>query len=264
MVLMKKIVEIHKATVCRGETRVFRGLTLEFRRGESAAVIGPNGAGKSTLLKLLTREIYPVQTHGSYVKVLGQEFWDVEQLRGHLGIVSKDLQERYLGGVPGIDVLLSGFYSSIGLWPHQSVTARQRKQARSLMEILGIGHCGEKPFNHLSAGEQRKFLLGRALIHDPDILVLDEPTDGLDVKASFQYMEILSNLIQSGKTAILVTHHIHEIPRQITRLVFLKTGKVTADGHKKDLLTSHALSRLFDTPVEVVEGNGHYQILPGK
>jgi iron complex transport system ATP-binding protein len=116
----------------------------------------------------------------------------------------------------------------------------------------------------MSTGEQRRLLLGRALIHDPEVLVLDEPTSGLDVQACFLYVEIIRGLLRAGKTIVLVTHHIHEIPPEIQRVVLLKGGQVMADGAKEEILTSRNLTALFDIPVELIPLNGFYQVVPGK
>ena len=257
------VMEIKNATVYRGETRVFKKFSLEIAAGRSTAILGPNGAGKSTLLKLLNREIYPVQEKGSYVKVLGHGLWNVWDIRAHLGIVSQDLQDEYLGDAEGFDVLLSGLYSSIGIWTHQKFSAEDRRQAEDMMKSLGVWHCRSKRFWNMSTGEQRRLLLGRALINDPDVLVLDEPTGGLDIKACFQYLAIIGGLIASGKTIILVTHHVHEIPPGIARVILLKNGRIAADGAKAEILTSRNLTDLFDIPVEVVQVNGFYQAVPG-
>jgi iron complex transport system ATP-binding protein len=259
-----KIIEIQNATVYRGRTKVFDQLSLEIIRGQSVAILGPNGSGKSTFLKLLSRELYPVQNENSFLKVLGEELWNVWELRTHLGIISQDLQEQYLGRVKGLDVLLSGMYSSVDIWPHQTFTSQDQQRAEALLRKLGMDHYREKKYAEMSTGEQRRLLLGRALIHDPDVLVLDEPTSGLDVKACFLYLEIVRRLLQAGKTIILVTHHIHEIPPEITRVVLLKAGQVMADGDKSDILTSRNLTDLFDIPVELVRLNGFYQVIPGK
>jgi iron complex transport system ATP-binding protein len=120
-----------------------------------------------------------------------------------------------------------------------------------------------RTFATMSTGEQRRFLLGRALINDPDTLLLDEPTSGLDLKACFQYLDFVRGLMRAGKTVILVTHHIHEIPPEVSRVVLLKDGAVMADGAKPEILTGANLSRLFDTPVELVRANGFYQAMPG-
>jgi iron complex transport system ATP-binding protein len=258
-----KIVEIRNTTVYRGRTEVFRNLSLDIAAGSHTVILGPNGAGKSTLLMILTREIYPLQRRGSYIKVLGQKRWNVWDLRRHLGIVSQDLQQHYLGDVRGINVILSGFYSGMDIWGHQHVTEEQRKRAREIMDLLELASFEERRFAQMSTGEQRRFLLGRALVHDPDVLVLDEPTSGLDVKACFQYLKIVRSLIDQGKFILLVTHHIHEIPPEISHVVMLKSGRIFTEGDKTDVLTGENLTRLFDTPVELVHSNGYYQAMPG-
>jgi len=260
---MQKIIEIKNVTAYRGQTRVFNGLSLEIAQGCNTAILGPNGAGKSTLLQLLSRDIYPVQREGSYVRVFGRERWNVWALRAHFGIVSHDLQQQYVGNARGMNIILSGYYSSIDTAAHQQFSAEDKERANRLIEKLGVTELRERTFSAMSTGEQRRFLLGRALIHDPDTLVLDEPTSGLDLKACFQYLAIVRGLMQSGKTVILVTHHIHEIPPEVSRVVLLKDGEVIADGDKSQTLTSKNLSSLFDTPVELVQANGFYQAMPG-
>jgi iron complex transport system ATP-binding protein len=254
--------EIQDATVYRGRTRVFENLSLTIALGSHTVILGPNGAGKSTLLKLLSRELYPVAQPGSFVRVFGKGEWNVWELRSHLGIVSDDLQSAYAGAVSGRDVILSGLYSSIGLWPGQDFTVAEEEHAAEIMRLLDVAELARKPFGAMSTGERRRFLLGRALISDPEALVLDEPTGGLDLKARFQYLDLVRGLMNQGKTVILVTHHIHEIPPELDRVVLLQEGKVVADGKKTAVLTSQRLSRLFDTPVELVRANGYYQAVP--
>lgn len=259
---MPPILEIQNATVYRGRTRVFEDLSLTISLGSHTVILGPNGAGKSTLLKLLSRELYPVVRAGSFVRVFGREDWNVWELRSHLGLVSDDLQSAYGGAVSGLDVIRSGLYSSIGIWPGQQFTAADQERAIELLRMLGVAELEDKPFAAMSTGERRRFLLGRALISNPDALVLDEPTAGLDLKARFQYLDLIRGLMRRGKTVILVTHHIHEIPPEMERVILLKEGNVVADGKKKTVLTSRRLSRLFETPVELVRANGYYQAVP--
>lgn len=257
-----KVIEINNATVYRGDTRVFEGFSLAIERGQSTTILGPNGAGKTTLLKLLSCELYPVVAKGSYVRVLGRERWDVWELRNRLGIVSNDLQNDYLGYVPGRDVILSGYYSSIGTYRHQTFDPVQLERARRISRDLGIDELLEKNFASMSTGQQRRFLLARALVNDPENLILDEPTSGLDLKATFQYLETVRRLIRDGHTVILVTHHVHEIPPEVRHVVLLNQGKVIAAGAKGEVLNDDTLSRLFDTPIHLVDVNGYYQVLP--
>jgi iron complex transport system ATP-binding protein len=261
---MRNIIEMKNVTAYRGPTRVFDDLSLEISCGCNTAILGPNGAGKSTLLKLVSREIYPVHRQDSSLRVFGQERWNVFDLRAHFGIVSHDLQHEYLGYVRGLNVILAGLYSSIATWDHQQFSPEDRARAEQIMERLGVAALHRRTFATMSTGEQRRFLLGRALINDPETLLLDEPTSGLDLKACFQYLDIVRGLMQAGKTVILVTHHIHEIPPEISRVVLLKNGAVIADGDKSTILTSAQLSHLFDTPIELMRANGFYQALPGR
>jgi iron complex transport system ATP-binding protein len=260
---MKNILEIKNASVFQGRTRVFNNLSFELSSDRSTAIIGPNGSGKSTLLKLLGREIYPVHSNDSYVRIFSKERWVVSELKKYLGIVSYSLQQNYSADALGLYVVLSGFYGSDGIWAFQSFTNEQFDRANKAIDKLGLSHLKNRKFETMSTGEQRKFLLARALVHDPQVLVLDEPTSGLDLRACFQYLETISGLMRDGKKIVLVTHHIHEIPPEISQIVFLKDGKVIANDSKEKLLTSENLTGLFEIPINVVERNGYYQTVPG-
>jgi iron complex transport system ATP-binding protein len=257
------IVDIRHASVCRGDRQVLTDLSLQVSTGVHTAILGPNGAGKSTLLKVLSMETHPVPRDETVVQLFGVDRWDVWELRRRLGVISHDLQHRYLDGAHGIHVVLSGFYASVDTYQHQSFTYGQLARAVTLMEELGVICLQDRPFGEMSTGEQRRFLLARALVHDPEALVLDEPTGGLDLHACFYYLQVVRGLMTKGKTVILVTHHLHEIPPEVTRVVLLKKGRIVADGDKHTLLTASRLTDLFEMPVRIVEANGWYQSLPG-
>lgn len=257
------ILDIQHATVYRGETRVFSDFSFRLNAGEHAAILGPNGAGKSTLLKLLSGEVHPLALEETRTRLFGEERWSVWDVRKKLGIVSYDLQRDYLICAEGRNVVLSGFYASNDTYDHQTFTRDQVSRADAVMRELGIESFATRVFGHLSTGEQRRFLLGRALVHDPPVLVLDEPTSGLDLKSCFQYLDLVRTQIHKGKTVVLVTHHLHEIPPEIDRVIFLKGGKILADGPKLNLLTDDRISTLFDRPIVLAQANGWYQALPG-
>ncbi|NLT36485.1 MAG: ATP-binding cassette domain-containing protein [Gaiellales bacterium] len=253
---------MRNVTVFRGRTQVFAGLTLRIEEGCNTAILGPNGAGKSTLLKMVAGELFPVFSPDSHVKVLGRERWNVWDLRSHLGIVSHDMQHEYLPGTPGLEVILSGFYSSVGTWRNQSFGQREHRRAEEVMERLGIEALRARAFGSMSTGEQRRFLLGRALVNDPGTLLLDEPTSGLDLRTSFLYRDLLRELARKGTTILLVTHHVCEIPSEVQHVVLLKQGRVLAQGRREDMLTSEKLSELFDCPLHAVSHNGTCQVFP--
>lgn len=256
------ILEIRNVTAWRGDTRVFHGLDLEVGRGSHAAILGPNGAGKSTLLKLLSREIYPERRKGSFLRIFGRERWNVWELRNHLGIVSHDMQGRFPKSATGRDVILSGFHSSMGVWAHHRFSAEDRGRVERVMERLGVAELADRRYVAMSTGERGRFLLGRALVHEPEVLVLDEPTSGLDPRACFEYIDTMRALIRDGTTVLLVTHHIHEIPPEVERVILLQEGRVVGDAPKQELLTSRRLTELFGIPMRVLEEEGFFQVVP--
>jgi iron complex transport system ATP-binding protein len=256
-------IEIERATVYRGDTCVFHDLSLEIDEGTHAAILGPNGAGKSTFLKLLAGEVHPVPHDETHIRLFGEEQWNVWDVRKRLGLVSHDLQHQYMEQVTGLKVVLSGYYASIGIYGHQDFRYAQISRAHTVMEELGIGFLIDRRFADMSTGEQRRCLLGRALVHEPTALVLDEPTSGLDLTATFHYLDLVRGFMKKGKTVLLVTHHIHEIPPEVERVLLLKEGRVLQDGDKARVLTEANLSLLFGCPVALAQANGWYQALPG-
>jgi iron complex transport system ATP-binding protein len=259
---MEHVLDIRNATIYRGENLVFERLNLTIPQGCHTAILGPNGAGKTTLMRLLARDVYPVLQTGSSVKIFGSEDWNVWDLRSHLGIVSGDLQQDYLPHTTGIRVVLSGLFSSVDLWPGMEPTREQHMLAEQILTQLGVAELRDRPFADMSTGQQRRLLLGRALIHRPKALLLDEPTSGLDLKACYQYLGTVRRLMREGSTVILVTQHIHEIPPEIERVILLRAGQVIADGEKSAALNSQTLSELYDIPLNVLRADGFYQAVP--
>lgn len=259
------LIDIGNATIWRGRTRVFANLTLQIRQHERVAILGPNGSGKTTLLKTINRELYPVVSDDSWVRILGRDRWNVWELRKHIGIVSHDLHNRYTATTTALEVVVSGFYSSVGV--HGQIASRidkeQLLQADAVLAELGIESLRDRPLKFMSTGQQRRCLLGRALVHEPDILILDEPTAGLDLAASFDYLNRVRELAAKGRNVLLVTHHLNEIPPEVERIVLLKSGCIVADGSKSSVLTSDILSSVYETPIRVAEMNGYYLAYPG-
>jgi iron complex transport system ATP-binding protein len=256
------LIEIRDATVFRGSTRVFHHFNLNLEQGCNTAILGPNGAGKTTLLKILTRELYPVVRDGSTIQILGDKRSDIWSLRSQLGIVSSDLQYEYADAAKGIEVVLSGFYASVGVWGHQEFTDEQTRRAELVLRDLAMESMANRKYGSLSTGQQRRLLLGRALVSDPPSLLLDEPTTGLDLTATFQYLDTMRQLMVDGRTLVLVTHHIHEIPPEIRRVVLLKDGEIFADGDKETVLTGQNLSVLYDQPIQLLQKQSWYQAIP--
>jgi len=260
-----KLIEIQDATIWRGSTCVFKNLSLEIEQHERVAILGPNGSGKTTLLKTINREIYPVAKPGSYIRILGKDRWDVWELRKRIGVVSNDLHQRYEATTTAIEVVVSGFFSSIGVHGvlADRVTHEHVDAARRTLSELGIDDLRKTPLNRMSSGQQRRCLLARALVHDPVTLILDEPTTGLDFAASFDYLQRIRRLARAGRNIVIVTHHLNEIPPEVDRVILLRDGQIAADGDKAGVLTGELLSDVYQTPIRVAEVDGYYLAYPG-
>ncbi len=260
------LVEIRNATIWRGSTRVFERLDLVIEQHERVAIVGPNGSGKTTLLKAFNREIYPVARDDSVFRILGRDRWNVWELRRHVGVVSQDLQQRYTPTTTALEVVVSGFHSSIGVHGilADRVTREQRDAARETLGELGVGEFTETPLRAMSTGQQRRCILARALVHEPHTLILDEPTAGLDFAASFDYLQRIRGLSAAGRNIVIVTHHLNEIPPEVSRVVLLRGGRVAADGAKTEVLTDDRLSDVYGVPVRVAAIDGYYLAYPGE
>jgi iron complex transport system ATP-binding protein len=255
------LIEYKDITVCRGETVALDSITLSIGVGEHVAILGPNGCGKSTLIKTMTRECYPrLDGPGSWMRIMGQAIWNVFDLRAMLGIVSNDLMLSCTRDYSGREIVLSGFFSSIGIWGNHHVTPEMERKTDELLKRLEIKHLADRNTDELSSGEARRVLIARALVHEPRALVLDEPTTSLDFHATHELREILRKVAQTGTSIVLVTHHLPDIIPEIGRVILMKKGRVLRDGPKAEILTSAALSEVFATEAEVVERGGYYQV----
>ena len=260
------LIDICNATIWRGTTRVFDKLDLRIAQHERVAILGPNGSGKTTLLKTINRELYPVARADSHVTILGRDRWNVWELRKHIGVVSHDLHQRYTPTTTAIEVVVSGFHSSIGVHGllSRQVDKEQIDAAERVLAGLGIAELRNTALKSMSTGQQRRCLLGRALVHDPVTLILDEPTSGLDLAASFDYLARIRELAAAGRNIVLVTHHLNEIPPEVDRVVLLTSGRVAADGPKHEVLTDTILSDVYATPIRMREVDGYYLAYPGE
>lgn len=252
------LIRFRHVFVQRGSRMALRDFGLDIGHGEHVAILGPNGSGKSTLIKTITRDCYPLLRPETRLEILGQENWDIFALRRHLGLVSNDLMAQCTRAITGRELVLSGFFGAIGLWPHHQVTPEMQSSAEEAMARLEALHLAERWLDELSSGEARRLLIARALIHRPETLLLDEPTTSLDLFALHEIRQHLRALASQGVGLLLVTHHLDDIIPEIERVVLLKGGTILADGPKAQVLTSAQLSGMFGVGVEVVERDGFF------
>lgn len=254
------LLDFQHISVMRGEKIVLHDITLRIQAGEHVAILGPNGCGKSTLIKTITRECYPLMRPESSLRLFGQDCWNVFDLRKLLGLVSNDLMSTCTRDITGLEVVLSGFFSSIGIQTYHHVTPAMLEKAREVLELLEVPHLADRFMDQLSSGEGRRILIARAMVHDPLALLLDEPSNSLDVSATLELRALMRKLAQSGIGILVVTHHLPDIIPEIGRVILLKAGRVFADGPKETLLTTDRLSDLFGVPVEMGRRDGYYHL----
>lgn len=254
------LLKLKNVTVLRGDCAALREVNLEIAAGERVCILGPNGCGKSTLIKTITRECYPLAQDGCAIAILGRERWNIFELRSLLGIVSPDLLASCTTDATGRDVVLSGFFSSTRIFPHQHPDPIHLAKADAALERLGIAHLAERPVAQMSSGEAKRTLIARALVHEPQALLFDEPSNALDIGAQLQLRETMRELAQSGLGILLVTHHVPEIIPEIERVVLLREGRVLADGPKAAILTEENLSKLFEAKVRLGQHDGYFHL----
>ena len=254
------LLSLHQVTVMRGEHAALQDISLRVHVGEHLCILGPNGCGKSTLIKTITRECYPLAVEGSSISILGRERWNIFELRSLLGIVSPDLLASCTSDATGRDVVLSGFFSSTRIFPHHAPTSELLEKTDAALARLGIAHLAGRPVAQMSSGEAKRTLIARALVHQPQTLLFDEPSNALDIGAQMQLRDTMRDLAVSGLGILLVTHHVSEIIPEIERVVLLREGRIVADGSKHDLLTSEKLSALFSATVRIERRDGYYSL----
>lgn len=244
----------------RGDKIVLDDFNLRVNVDEHVAVLGPNGCGKSTLIKTITRECYPMAREDSGMTILGQKNWNVFELRSLLGIVSNDLMSSCTGEASGLDVVLSGFFSSTRIFPNHSIDPKHRELAEAALEQLGVSHLADRAVEEMSSGEAKRVLIARALVHKPRALLFDEPCNSLDILAQHGLRETMRSLAKSGTGIILVTHEIPDIVPEIERVVLMSHGRIMADGPKEDVLQAESLGKLFGLKVELGRRDGYFHI----
>jgi iron complex transport system ATP-binding protein len=255
------LLQLTDCVVLRDGRAILAVDSLTLRAGEHVAILGPNGAGKSTLIRLLTRDVRPVAHEDGTpaVLLLGRERWALSESRRIMGVVSNALQDDYAVAVTVRDTVTSGFFGSIGLYRHHVVTDAMLSRSDELLGLLGVTQLADRTMDTLSTGEARRALIARALVHDPAVLVLDEPTDGLDPAGQHHVLRAISEVARAGHAIVLVTHHVSDIVPEVTRIVMLRDGAVFRDGAKKGLLEDAPVSELFGFPAHLEERAGWYR-----
>jgi iron complex transport system ATP-binding protein len=245
------VLKLRGVSVRRETSLLLRNVDWTAHEDERWIVIGPNGAGKTTLLQVAATILYP--TEGT-VEVLGERLGDVDvfELRPRIGLTSASLAERVPSGEKVIDLVLTASYAILGRWKEEYESSDVTR-AVELLDALGCAHLIRRRFSTLSEGERKRVQIARAMMPDPEILLLDEPAAGLDLGGREDLLRRLSTLANNPNAPmmVLVTHHVEEVPDGFTHAMLLRRGAVLAAGPIEDVFTAKNLSRCFGVPLEI-------------
>lgn len=255
---MEAVVDLQQVSVRRGQTALLDDVTWRIAEDDRWVVIGPNGAGKTTLLQLLAAQQHP--TSGR-VFLLGEELGavDVFELRPRIGLTSADLAERIPKTEKVRDVVVSAAQAVLGRG-REDYDAVDLERAEDLMYHLRVEHLANRTFGTLSEGERKRVQIARALMTDPELLLLDEPGAGLDLAGRETLVETLTELANDviAPTQVMVTHHVEEIPPGVTHALLLKAGRVVAAGPITEVISGKNLSETFDFPLRLYKSGGRF------
>ncbi|MCL2735286.1 MAG: ABC transporter ATP-binding protein [Propionibacteriaceae bacterium] len=256
---MNTVIEVADVTLRRGRSFLLDHVSWTVAESDRWVIIGPNGAGKTTLMQVVSARMFP--TSGQ-VTLLDERLGavDVFELRPRIGVSSAALQAQIPADEKVVDVVMSASYAIFGRW-REDYTNIDFMRAEKLMTQFRIDSLAERLFGSLSEGERQRVQIARAMMTDPELLILDEPTAGLDLSGRELLLATLSELAldEMSPTSIMVTHHVEEIPAGITHALFLKQGRVVAQGPIHEVMTPAVLTRTFDLPLAVKEVDGRWR-----
>ena len=255
------LITLHNAIVRRNGKDILSIDDFNLEQGESIALIGPNGAGKSTFINLITREVFPLYRDHPPVLFKGKSLVTLQEIKQCLGVVSATMQNQITVHLPVFEVVYGGLLGSLGVPRQYAMNEEGKAKVAKILEFLGIAHLADRDVMTLSSGQARRVLIARALVHDPEVLVLDEPTTGLDPEGMYYVRKTMRDLTEVGKAIILVTHYPEDIIPEIKRVVMIKDGKLFADKPKEEALTTACVSELFDVPLRILSQDGYYSLV---
>lgn len=255
---MSEVLNLDSVSVRRGTNFLLDDFSLTVAEGEHWAVLGPNGAGKTTLLEIAAGRMHP--TTGT-VSILEEQLGrvDVFELRPRIGYASTILANRIPSSEAVLDTVLTAAYGVTGRWVEE-YEQDDIERARDLLAAFHITHLADRTFGTLSEGERKRVQIARALMTDPELLLLDEPAAGLDLAGREALVRTLSELAQDpdAPASVLVTHHVEEIPVGVTHALLLKKGAIVAAGPIEEVLTADNLTATFGLPLALSRNGGRW------
>tara|TARA_B100000945_G_scaffold320055_1_gene328929 strand:+ start:82 stop:894 length:813 start_codon:yes stop_codon:yes gene_type:complete len=244
------------------QEKILSNINIDLNYGENTVILGPNGSGKSTFLKLLNRSIYPIVSSKSSFKLFNNEQINIWDVRRKVGFLFKEMEKRVNNGVYLYDLIASGFSGTFNSRYSKLNSKLEKKKIDKLINEWDLDNIINNQFQTLSDGQKRRGLLARALVYEPNLLVLDEPFCNLDIKSNFILNKNLNHLIDKSINIIYVTHDLESILDRTNRVILIKEGKIINDGDPNEIINSKILSDLFQISINVIKQDDYWRGIP--
>ena len=250
--------DVKNTTAYKQDYKVIKNLSIKLFYNERIIILGPNGSGKSSIVDLINRNIYPLVEKESYFKIFNEELIDIWKVRKYISTVNNEIKLRINKDLKVKDVLLSGLYGRF--CKINNPKKEELNKVKELIDKMFLNDIADKEFGYLSDGERQISIIARAIINNPKVLILDEPSVNLDLKSRIFLIEKIKNLSQLGICILCITHDISIITKDYSRLIFLKDREIIRDGKPSELMNSKNINQLFDIDIELIENSNSWDV----
>ena len=250
--------DVKNTTAYKQGYKVIKNLSLQLFYNERIIILGPNGSGKSSIVDLINRNIYPLVEKESYFKIFNEELIDIWKVRKYISTVNNEIKLRINKDLKVKDVLLSGLYGRFCKINNPKI--EELNKVKELIDKMFLNDIADKEFGYLSDGERQISIIARAIINNPKVLILDEPSVNLDLKSRIFLIEKIKNLSQLGICILCITHDISIITKDYSRLIFLKDREIIRDGKPSELMNSKNINKLFDINIKLIENSNSWDV----
>ena len=250
--------DVKNTNAYKQDFKVIKNLSIKLFYNERIIILGPNGSGKSSIVDLINRNIYPLVEKGSYFKIFNEELIDIWKVRKYISTVNNEIKLRINKDLKVKDVLLSGLYGRFCKINNPKI--EELNKVKELIDKMFLNDIADKEFGYLSDGERQISIIARAIINNPKVLILDEPSVNLDLKSRIFLIEKIKNLSQLGICILCITHDISIITKDYSRIIFLKDREIIRDGKPSELMNSKNINKLFDIDIKLIENSNSWDV----
>tara|TARA_B100000678_G_scaffold262939_1_gene245446 strand:- start:281 stop:1063 length:783 start_codon:yes stop_codon:yes gene_type:complete len=253
--------DIKNTTAYKNDYKVIKNLSIKLFDKERIIILGPNGAGKSAIVDLINRNIYPIVKKDSYFRIFNDELIDIWKVRKYISTVNNEIKLRINKHLKVRDILLSGLYGKFCKINNPKI--EDLIKVKELIEKMLLNDIADKKFGYLSDGEKQISIIARAIINNPKVLILDEPSVNIDLKSRIFLIKKIQDLSQLGISILCITHDISIITKDYNRVIFLKDREIIRDGKPSELMTNKNINQLFDIDIKLIENSNSWDICRG-